>query len=115
VALVRRALRLPSRASTANDEGARIEVQMLIDTLSDEEWFTQIRNWRDSEFGTAVATRVHLDGATGRRVERDRPNAVEHPAWAARVHRLEDPLTPVSLVADADDAAIDLRDPPPPG
>jgi hypothetical protein len=25
----------------------------MIDTLPDEEWFTQLRNWRDSEFGKA--------------------------------------------------------------
>ncbi|MDY7101024.1 MAG: hypothetical protein S0880_07535, partial [Actinomycetota bacterium] len=117
VDLLRRTLRLPgggpAGSSTGRDEAPGADVQLLVDTLSDEEWFTQIRNWRDSEFGTAMATRAHLDGSTGVRVERDRPRAGEHPAWAARVRRLEDPLTPVPLVPRVDlrDRTEDLRTP----
>ena len=37
-------------------------IQVIIDTLHDEEWFVQIRNWRKSEFGAADAWYHHLDG-----------------------------------------------------
>ncbi len=35
---------------------------MIIDTLPDEEWFTQIRNWRNPEFGAADSWYWYLDG-----------------------------------------------------
>jgi hypothetical protein len=37
-------------------------IQTIIDTVSDEEWFVQIRNWRASEFGAANAWYLYLDG-----------------------------------------------------
>ena len=37
-------------------------IQVVIDTLPDEEWFVQVHNWRKSEFGTAGAWYRYLDG-----------------------------------------------------
>jgi hypothetical protein len=37
-------------------------IQTIIDTLQDEEWFVQVRNWRDSEFGAVNAWYWYLDG-----------------------------------------------------
>jgi hypothetical protein len=55
---LRTALELPSKP-----EDAPISpIQMIIDTLPDEEWFTQIRNWRNPEFGAADSWYWYLDG-----------------------------------------------------
>jgi hypothetical protein len=37
-------------------------IQTIIDTLPDEEWFAQIRNWRASEFGAVDSWYHYLDG-----------------------------------------------------
>jgi hypothetical protein len=37
-------------------------IQTIIDTLPDEEWFVQVRNWRCTEFGAADAWYRYLDG-----------------------------------------------------
>ena len=37
-------------------------IQTIMDTLPGEEWFAQIRNWRQSEFGAADAWYSYLDG-----------------------------------------------------
>jgi hypothetical protein len=37
-------------------------IQTIIDTLSDEEWFLQVRNWRETEFGAVDAWYRYLDG-----------------------------------------------------
>ena len=37
-------------------------IQTIIDTLQDEEWFVQVRNWRGSEFGAVNAWYWYLDG-----------------------------------------------------
>ena len=58
VEALRTALELPSKP-----ENAPISpIQMIIDTLPDEEWFTQIRNWRNPEFGAADSWYWYLDG-----------------------------------------------------
>jgi hypothetical protein len=38
--------------SMAADASGYLPIQGMLDTLPDEEWFTQIRNWRSSEFGS---------------------------------------------------------------
>jgi hypothetical protein len=58
IELFRLALELPdpprrTRVST---------IQTIIDTLPDEEWFVQIRNWRNPEFGAVDAWYWYLDG-----------------------------------------------------
>ena len=57
VVALRKALELRSPP----DETIR-SIQTIIDTLPDEEWFMQVRNWRRSEFGTIDAWYVYLDG-----------------------------------------------------
>ena len=58
VEALRTALELPS-----TPENAPISpIQTIIDTLPDEEWFTQIRNWRNPEFGAADSWYWYLDG-----------------------------------------------------
>ena len=37
-------------------------IQTIIDTLPDEEWFVQVRNWRNPEFGAVDAWYRYLDG-----------------------------------------------------
>jgi len=37
-------------------------IQTIIDTLPDEEWFVQVRNWRCTEFGAVDAWYRYLDG-----------------------------------------------------
>jgi hypothetical protein len=37
-------------------------IQTIIDTLPDEEWFVQVRNWRYTEFGAVDAWYRYLDG-----------------------------------------------------
>ena len=58
VQALRTALELPSKPVNAPVS----PIQMIIDTLPDEEWFTQIRNWRNPEFGAADSWYWYLDG-----------------------------------------------------
>jgi hypothetical protein len=58
VALLRDALELPS----APDRTRLRTIQTIIDTLPDEEWFVQVRNWRSPEFGAVDAWYSYLDG-----------------------------------------------------
>ena len=58
VEALRTALELPSKPVNAPIS----PIQMIIDTLPDEEWFTQIRNWRNPEFGAADSWYWYLDG-----------------------------------------------------
>jgi len=37
-------------------------IEVMVDALADEEWFTQIWNWRSSEFGRVDAWHRYLDG-----------------------------------------------------
>jgi hypothetical protein len=37
-------------------------IQTIVDTLPDEEWFVQVRNWRCTEFGAVDAWYRYLDG-----------------------------------------------------
>ena len=58
VELLRDGLELPNAPSRT---GLRA-IQTIIDTLPDEEWFVQVRNWRNSEFGAVDAWYRYLDG-----------------------------------------------------
>jgi hypothetical protein len=44
------------------DADGYLPIQGMLDTLADEEWFTQIRNWRTSEFGSCESWCWHIDG-----------------------------------------------------
>ena len=58
VVALRKALELPD----APTGGPVPVIQAIIDTLPGEEWFAQIRNWRQSEFAAADAWYSYLDG-----------------------------------------------------
>lgn len=58
VELLREALELPG----APERTRMRTIQTIIDSLPDEEWFMQIRNWRNPEFGSADAWYFYLDG-----------------------------------------------------
>ncbi len=58
VELLRKALELPSKP----DDTPISTIQTMIDTLPDEEWFTQVRNWRNSEFGKPDSWYWYLNG-----------------------------------------------------
>jgi hypothetical protein len=58
VEALRTALDLPD----APHEGGVRTIQTIIDTLPDEEWFMQVRNWRTPEFGAVDAWYWYLDG-----------------------------------------------------
>jgi hypothetical protein len=51
-----------SRDAMQPDESGYLPIQGMLDTLPDEEWFTQIRNWRSSEFGRCDSWALYLDG-----------------------------------------------------
>jgi len=51
-----------STSAMAPDGSGYLPVQGMLDTLPDEEWFTQIRNWRWSEFGACEAWCWYIDG-----------------------------------------------------
>jgi hypothetical protein len=57
VELLRNALELPG-----SPRRSVWTIQSIIDTLHDEEWFMQVRNWRNSEFGAFDAWYWYLDG-----------------------------------------------------
>jgi hypothetical protein len=44
------------------DPGGYLPIQAMLDTLADEEWFTQIRYWRTSEFGSCDSSSWIIDG-----------------------------------------------------
>ena len=50
------------RAAEQAEHAPVSPIQTIIDTLPDEEWFMQIRNWRNPEFGAADAWYRYLDG-----------------------------------------------------
>ena len=52
------ALELPSRP----EDSPVSTIQTIIDTLPDEEWFAQVRNWRNPEFGAPDSWYWYLDG-----------------------------------------------------
>src|SRR5262249_29383168 len=52
------ALALPSGPQT----GPVPAIQVVIDTLTDEEWYVQLHNWRNSEFAAADSWSRYLDG-----------------------------------------------------
>ncbi len=52
----------PRAAEQALENAPISPIQMIIDTLPDEEWFTQIRNWRNPEFGVADSRNWYSDG-----------------------------------------------------
>ena len=51
-----------STSAMAPDGSGYLPVQGMLDTLPDEEWFTQIRNWRWSEFGACESWCWYIDG-----------------------------------------------------
>ena len=51
-----------STSAMAPDRTGYLPVQGMLDTLPDEEWFTQIRNWRWSEFGACESWCWYIDG-----------------------------------------------------
>ena len=59
VDLLRAALELPSKP----DDAPISTIQTIIDTLPDEEWFVQVRNWRNPEFGAPDSWYWYLDGS----------------------------------------------------
>jgi hypothetical protein len=46
----------------AADASGYLPIQGMLDTLPDEEWFTQIHNWRSSEFGSCDSWCWFIDG-----------------------------------------------------
>jgi hypothetical protein len=62
VGVLREALALPQGEPGAVPTGPVPPIQLMVDTLADEEWFTQIRNWRSSPFGRDDAWYRYLDG-----------------------------------------------------
>jgi hypothetical protein len=56
------ALRAALELRSKTDDSKVSSIQTIIDTLPDEEWFVQIRNWRASEFGAADSWYHYLDG-----------------------------------------------------
>jgi hypothetical protein len=48
--------------ATAGGADGYLPIQGMLDTLADEEWFTQIRNWRTSEFGSCESWCWFIDG-----------------------------------------------------
>jgi hypothetical protein len=73
VRLLRRALKLPSQPAGS----AVPTIQTIIDTLPDEEWFMQVRNWRRAEFGAMDAWYTYLDGCAWNTVRLAAPKRVE--------------------------------------
>jgi hypothetical protein len=51
-------------AGMAAGVGGYLPIQGMLDTLADEEWCTQIRNWRTSEFGSCDASSWIIDGTS---------------------------------------------------
>ena len=52
-------------------------IQTIIDTLPDEEWFTQIRHWHNPEFGAADSWYWYLDGVGMSPLRASLPERVE--------------------------------------
>ena len=94
VQLLRDALELPDAPQRTKVR----TIQTIIDTLPDEEWFVQVRNWRNPEFGAIDAWYWYLDGHdwTPRRTT----------TIPTRVERAMQPLESVHL---ADDPPADRR------
>ena len=86
---LRAALDLPDAPQRA---GVRT-IQTIIDTLPDEEWFVQVRNWRNPEFGAVDAWYSYLDGHDW--------NLTRSTQVPDRVTQAKLPLSSVALVAAA--------------
>jgi hypothetical protein len=69
---LRAALELPD----APDRPPVRAIQTIIDTLQDEEWFVQVRNWREPEFGAVDAWYRYLDGCNWNLVQAEVPERV---------------------------------------
>jgi hypothetical protein len=109
VEALRAALELPSKPADAPIS----TIQTVIDTLPDEEWFTQVRNWRNPEFGAADAWYRYLDGSgwTPRvtnvpgRIQRAKQSLRAYPMVAAEAEEPGPPATEIALVTDMADPA----------
>ncbi len=93
VGALREALDLPG----APRRGGVYTIQTIIDTLPDEEWFVQVRNWRDTEFGAIDAWYHHLDGSGW--------TLTPTPELPRRVTRAMQPFTSVPMSPVASPAA----------
>ena len=80
IRLLRGALELPSAPSGSGVHS----IQTIIDSLPDEEWFVQVRNWRNPEFGAVDAWYRYLDGHDWTTVEAHVPERVTHAKSAFR-------------------------------
>lgn len=90
VGLLRAALDLPD----APTGGSVPAIQTIIDTLTDEEWFKQICNWRRSEFGGPDAWYHYLDGHDW---------TLTHVEPPRRVNEAMSPFVSVPVVVDLTD------------
>jgi hypothetical protein len=98
IELLRAALELPSAPA-----GAPIStIQTIIDTLSDEEWFVQVRNWRDPEFGAPDSWYWYLDGSGWAPRRAPVPDRVQRAARSFRAFAVfRRPGTALTEVPDA--------------
>ncbi len=94
VELLRMALELPSKP----DDAPISTIQTMIDTLGDEEWFTQVRNWHNSEFGKPDSWYWYLSGEgwTPRRAWV--PGLVEQAKAPFRACPMAQPVAPTAAV-----------------
>jgi hypothetical protein len=67
---------------------------VIIDTLPDEEWFTQIRNWRDPEFGAADSWYWYLDGVGTVPLQEPLPKRVEESKRELNAYPMTNATTP---------------------
>jgi hypothetical protein len=75
-------------------------IQTIIDTLPDEEWFVQVRNWRSPEFGAFDSWYRYLDGHDWQlQCCRDLP---------PRVTEALEPLACVRMASTSRSSAVDL-------
>ena len=81
VQALRTSLELPSKP-----DGPVSTIQTVIDTLPDEEWFTQVRNWRNPEFGAADAWYRYLDGNGWKPVSTDVPGRIQRAKQPLRAY-----------------------------
>jgi hypothetical protein len=87
---LRIALDLPDAPQRANVRA----IQTIIDTLPDEEWFVQIRNWRCPEFGAVDSWYSYLDGHDWTLM---RPHALPK-----RVEHAKRPLLAIPMAGEPD-------------
>lgn len=95
VRLLRDALELPGAPRSTQV----LTIQIIIDTLPDEEWFVQLRNWRNPEFNAVDAWYWYLDG-------RDWTLTRTH-ELPPRVEHAKSSFASVPLIAVSDPGGVD--------